>query len=136
MKRVIFDTNFLLIPGQFGLDIISETDRLMTETFQYAILDETLKELQHIKEVQKGLHRAASHLALQIIEKNNFVVVDTKLLQKRIKTKYVDSLLLSIAKSQPHQTIVATQDRALKKALKFVGIPVIVMKGENHLFFG
>ena len=49
MKTIILDTNFLMIPYKFKVDIFTEVDRLLTEEYSLNILDKTLDELKKIK---------------------------------------------------------------------------------------
>ena len=132
-KRVILDTNMLMVIRQFGIDVISEVDRLVDDTYKVYILDETIVELKKLAEEEKGNNKTAAKIALQVIEKNKLNIMDTKPLQQRLQKKHVDDLLLAIARAQPHQTIVATQDQELKSKLKKAGISLIVLKGKSHL---
>ena len=50
MKKIILDTNFLLIPAQFKVDIFDEIDRIMIEKYQLFVLDKTIDELKNEKE--------------------------------------------------------------------------------------
>ena len=45
MKKIILDTNFLLIPAQFNVDIFSEIERICDFQYQLCIVDKTLSEL-------------------------------------------------------------------------------------------
>ena len=55
MIQVILDTNFLLIPSQFGVDVFSEIERLVHERHEVCVLDKSLDELRLISETaEKG----------------------------------------------------------------------------------
>ena len=54
MKKIILDTNFLLIPSQFNVDIFTEIDRICLFKYKLCVLDETINELNSIIEKQKG----------------------------------------------------------------------------------
>ncbi|MFH1511015.1 MAG: PIN domain-containing protein [Candidatus Woesearchaeota archaeon] len=125
MKTVLLDTNFLLIPGTFSVDIFSELDRIVDQKYCLAVLDKTLDELKSITEKQKGKSREAARLGLQIVQQKKIEVIETE------KNKSVDALTVEIANSKSF--IVATQDRELKKRLKEKNVAVVVLRQKNHL---
>jgi len=43
---VLFDTNFLMVPIRFGVDVISELDRLLEARYHATILTPVIDELQ------------------------------------------------------------------------------------------
>ena len=55
MKTVLLDTNFLLIPAQFKVDIFSEIDRICTFQYEIAVLDKTIDELNKIIKEQNRI---------------------------------------------------------------------------------
>ena len=67
MKTIIFDTNFLLIPSRFNVDIFEEAERFMVNC-SFAIIDKTIDELQRIIKTQKGKDKQAAMLALSLIK--------------------------------------------------------------------
>ena len=126
MKKIILDTNFLLIPYQFNVDIYGEIKRIADFRYELYIMDKTLEELTSIIKKQRGKHRFAAMLALLLL-KNKKV--------KQLKTKgrtHVDDLILAVVDKD---WIVATQDGALKRKLKKKGIPLIVLRQRKHLVF-
>ena len=121
------------MPGQYGIDILTQIDALLHADYEFYVLDESIKEIQKIIETQKGLHKSAAKLALEMIKVNKIKIKDTILIQERKKTTHVDDLLVAIAKAQPFQTVIATQDQLLKKRLKELKIQMIVLRGKTHL---
>ncbi|MBW2974400.1 twitching motility protein PilT [Candidatus Woesearchaeota archaeon] len=123
MKKIILDTNFLLIPIQFRLDIFSEIDRLCLFRYKLYIVDKTIDELKGIMEKQKGKHKEAAKIALQLIKKKNIGIIKTK-------EGMVDDLILDLLQKG---SILATEDRLLReKALK-KGIRVIMLRSGKYL---
>ncbi len=122
MKKVILDTNFLLIPSQFKVDIFSEIDRICDFGYSLNILDKTFDELKKIVEKQKGKHRQAALLALKLIKAKKVKAIKTK------KDEGVDDSLAALAKA--NDVIVATQDKLLKKRIKK---PVITLRQKKYL---
>ncbi|MBT3304500.1 DNA-binding protein [Candidatus Woesearchaeota archaeon] len=121
-KKVIIDTNFLLIPAQFKIDIFSEIKRIMQHPYELFILDKTIMELNKIIEEQKGKDKVAAKLALQLIEgKVNLIKTDAGL---------VDDLIVELA---DENTFVCTQDMVLKQRLKAKKIAIICMRQQQYL---
>ena len=48
VRKIILDTNFLLIPVQFGVDIFSEFDRICNFKYELVVVPETVTELEGI----------------------------------------------------------------------------------------
>ncbi len=129
MKKIILDTNFLLIPAQFKVDIFRELDRICDFEYKVFIVDRTLFELTNIIETQKGKDKAAANLAIQIIEKNSINIL--KSTEKTETLKNVDEIIERTANRKEY--IVATQDKALKTKLKEKRIPLIVLRQKKYL---
>ncbi|OGM01836.1 hypothetical protein A3K72_02350 [Candidatus Woesearchaeota archaeon RBG_13_36_6] len=124
MKKIILDTNFLLIPYQFKVDIFSEIDRILDTKYNICILNKTINELNNLVEKSRGKDKKAAQLALKLIQHKNPEIIKTKI-------NYVDKAILNIAKKQTH--IIATQDKELKKTLQARGIPIIVLRQKRYL---
>ena len=121
MKKIILDTNFLLIPAQFRVDIFEEIKRIADFPYQLCILDKTIDELKKIQKEQRGKHKAAVRLALQLVRRKPVKVIKTT------SNKLVDDLLVEHSKKG---AIIATQDIGLKRRLKK---PYIVLRQKKYL---
>lgn len=121
MKKILLDTNFLLIPSQFNIDIFTEIHRIMNENYKLFILDKTIEELKKIinSKTQKLKNKQAAKLALQLIKAKHIKILKTK------TTDYVDDIL---AKKEDY--IIATQDLNLKKRLK---TKIITLRQKKYL---
>lgn len=106
MKKIILDTNFLLIPAQFKVDIFSEIERIINDKYQLFILKGTVDELNKIIEKRKK-GKSAAKLALKLIKAKGLKILD-------INQKPVDKILINLSK----EYIIATQDKELKKKIK------------------
>lgn len=116
------DTNFLLIPAQFKIDIFSEIERIMQHPYEIFILDKSVDELNKIIKEQKGKDKDAAKLALQLIYgKVNILKTDEGL---------VDDLIVDLA---DNNTFVCTQDVELKKRLKEKKASIISMKQKKFI---
>jgi rRNA-processing protein FCF1 len=126
-KKVILDTNFLLIPGQFKVDIFTEIGRIMQEQYVLYIIDKSLKELNNIVITGKQNDRFAAKLALALAIQKNL-----KTLHSFGSKKSVDDIIVSKADKD---TIVATQDKALRERLKEKGAKIIGLRQQKYLEF-
>ena len=133
-KLIILDTNFLLIPGQFGVDIFEEIDKLMSGQtgvsagpYELCIVDSTMDELDKIirAETSSGADKRAATLGKQLLEAKNVRHLKT---EKHLNT---DKLIVELAKQGDY--IVATQDMALKRILKENGVQLIVLRQKKYL---
>jgi uncharacterized protein len=135
MRKVIIDTNMLLVPGQFKVDIFTELDRVMDEPYEINILQGSLDELKKISETASGADKQAAKLATLLIEhqkKRDFAAAtQCKGLKivPRSSDAYVDDAILEIAEDE----FVATNDNGLKRRLLDKGIRVIYLKQQQHL---
>ena len=125
-KKIIIDTNFLLIPANFKVDIFSELERICFFKYKLYIVDRTLKELQNIIKLQKGADKDAAKLALLLIKSKGLKIISTE------EQKSVDDLIVELS---DENTIVATQDIGLKRRLKAKGIKIITLKSKKKLIF-
>lgn len=125
MKQIIIDTNFLLIPAQFRVDIFSEIDRLMHEPYELCILEGTIDELNKITEKQSGKDKKAAALALKLLASKKVKHLKTE------KNLNIDKLIVEQAKNP--DSIIATQDMALKRVLKRNNSHLIILRKKQHL---
>jgi len=121
--RIILDTNFLMICEQFKVDIFTEIDRICLFKYKLYVVDKTIDELKKIIEEQKGKHKFAAKIALQLIKKKKISVIKTK-------EGHVDDLILDLLGKN---TILATQDALLRKKAVKKGIKVIFLRSKNYL---
>ena len=122
-KKIILDTNFLLIPIQFKLDIFSEIDRICLFKYKLYIIDKTIDELKEITKKQKGKHKLAARIALQLIKKKNISIIKTK-------QGKVDNLILELLNKN---CILATQDELLRKKALKKGTRVIFLRAQIYV---
>lgn len=118
MKKILFDTNFLVIPFQFSLDIFDEFERIISKEFSLFTLDKCLEEAIWI---ENGKYK---EMVEKLIEQNDIEVIETE------TNLSADS---SLVKHAEKGFIVATNDRELRKELKLKDNPVIILRGEKKL---
>lgn len=125
MKKIIMDTNFLTIPYQFNIDIFEEIDRIMEENYELMTLDGVVKELRTLMKA-KGKDAVAAKLGLELIKKKNVKIINTE-------EKNVDIAIIAISNKD---TIVATNDRNLRKKLKNKNIKTLYLRSRKRLEMG
>jgi len=114
MKTIVLDTNFLMIPFEFKVDIFSEIRRICDFPYKLAVADSTIKELNKVG-------NTAAKFALKLVEVHKVEIIKTGL-------DYADDAIEELAKQK--DMVIATQDLGLKKRLN---CPLIVLKGKSHL---
>ena len=123
MKKIILDTNFLLIPVQFKIDIFSEIERICLFKYKIYIIDKTIDELKKIIETQNMKSREAAKVALALVKQKKIDVIKTG-------EGRVDDL---IADLMDKEHILATQDAELRKRALDKGAKVILLRSKKHL---
>lgn len=123
-REVILDTNFLLVPFQFKINIIKELDFLIDVSHKYVISSRTIDELKKVGK-SKGKNGVAARLALEIIEHNPIEIIKNNM--------NVDDWIVEYA--QEKNAIVCTNDAPLRRRLRPLGIKVATMKSRSKLGF-
>ena len=122
MRKIIIDTNFLMIPFQFRVDIFSEIDRLCNFAYKLYIFSASIGELESIIKNQKGKSKRAAQFALKLANLKKIGIIDAK-------GSDVDGLILENC----GDAIIATQDRELKRKLAEKKASIIILRQKNHL---
>ena len=123
MKKIILDTNFLMIPLQFRVDIFSELNRICHFNYKLCVFEQSIEELKNIVQKQAGKHKKAAQFALKLIKLKNIEIIESE-------QRDVDSLILE---NLDKDTIVATQDIMLKKEVLEKGSYVVILRKKKHL---
>lgn len=118
-RKVIIDTNGMMIPGQFGVDIFSELERL--GFCQYLVTRASVRELEKIHEKGKGLDKNAAKIALSLLERCTIIE----------KNGYADDIIMDIAVDT--DAAVLTNDIELKKRLCSKGITNVYLREKTRL---
>ncbi len=126
--RVIVDANFLMIPHQEGVDILSELDRLLG-TYVLLVPEQVVEEVKRIRRCAGGRDRIAANVALQLLEQPN---VEAEIVE--VEGRDGDEAILNLARQRRDERIyVATRDKELKKRVLELGVPVITLRQRTHL---
>jgi hypothetical protein len=112
--RVILDSNFLLAPFRFKIDIFKELDRVLDLRYKVFVTDGVIQELRSLNSREA---KGALSMALKL------PVIETKATD-------VDDALLELASGN---TIICTNDKILIEKLKSKGLPVIYVRQKKYL---
>ncbi|MBI2151639.1 hypothetical protein HYU21_02850 [Candidatus Woesearchaeota archaeon] len=109
-KLLIIDTSSLLSAVEWKIDLFSLLDDVCDFSYQTAVLQASLDELERIKSTADGKEKAAAKLVLAILINK----LKTKEIIVLPEKGYVDDLLLEKSKQR---ALILTQDILLKKKL-------------------
>jgi len=123
--RIILDTNFLLIPGEFGVDVFSELQRICDFNYDLYIVDQTVDEIEQIIDKDRGLSKRAAKLALDLAKKFDIGIIKTG------RKNHVDDLLVDMAGQG--NTIIATQDKELRDRINKIKGKIIMLRQKKYL---
>ncbi len=123
-RPVVLDTNFLLIPFQFKIDILRELDYLVDVNHHFVISSKTMGELAKIGN-SIGKDGMAARLAMKLVEANRQKI---EIVQS---DEYVDRWIEKYALAT--KAIVCTNDAALRKRLRELDVKVVAMKSKSKL---
>ncbi|MBW2992972.1 nucleotide-binding protein [Candidatus Woesearchaeota archaeon] len=123
MRRIILDTNILMIPGQFKIDVFSEIRRVCDFSYHVYIVDKSVDELKKLAS-GKSRHAKAAKLGLSLMRAKGVGVIQTN------EQGHTDDLIVSIVQKGD---IVATQDMHLKRRVRGKGADIITMRQKKRL---
>ena len=121
--KALLDTNFLMIPGEFRVDIISGLTGL--GYIEFFTLDLVIRELEKFS-TRGGKVAKCARIALEIIRNCGVTVLETKGDVTR-----VDDEIFRLARSKNY--VVCTQDRELMQKAKAAGLRYITLRQNKYL---
>ncbi len=122
--KIVFDTNFCMVPFEFKVDIIDELNRIMPEKYEVLIPNLVVDELNKIAR-GIGKRAIAARSALEFVK--NFKKVNVE------KRGSVDKSIIYFAKE--NNCILATQDKEMKRIARSLGVPTITMRQKKYLIY-
>ena len=125
--QVILDTNFLAVPAQFGVDIFSETERVIERRVEFVLLESTVKEI----ELKGGLGAGRTEMYIFRIAKDLIQRCKVVKVPESLAAMSVDDQLLEYAISV--KGALATNDRELRMKARERGIPVLLLRGKKRV---
>jgi len=106
VKPVIFDTNFLFVPFDFPVEIVSELRKVIGAEYSLYIYEGTLLELANI-EKKKVKNKKYLPLIAKMLKVYGFKIIKSE-------QTYIDDQIIENASSK---VIIATNDKELRKTL-------------------
>lgn len=117
--KVIIDTNALMIPVQFNVDIFSELHRLGFDHFMVPLA--VLTELDKLVALARGQDRIAAKVGKSLAQRCEIIPLEG----------HADDIIVSLA--QDTEAAVLTNDIGLKKRLLEMGVRVISLRQKTRL---
>ncbi|MFH1053993.1 MAG: hypothetical protein V1740_06260 [Candidatus Woesearchaeota archaeon] len=122
IQKILLDTNFLMIPFQFNVDIFSELKRICDFKYDLYILDRSVDELNTLMGRDNSKTSRLAKMALQLKKDKDIKMIKT------IEKKHTDDLILD-----KKGFIVATRDMNLIRKLKENSIGYITLRQKKYL---
>jgi hypothetical protein len=123
--KVILDSNALLAPLQFKIDIFEELKTLLNMNFEPVVLSPIKRELEMIAERGPPKMGKLASYALKLAEKCAFFEVKGKI------SCSPDDAIIEMAKKW--KCPVFTNDRELREKLRNISVPVIYVRQKSRL---
>ncbi|PKP54406.1 MAG: nucleotide-binding protein [Candidatus Altiarchaeales archaeon HGW-Altiarchaeales-3] len=129
MTIILLDTNFLMIPGQFKIDVFTEIERIIPD-YELLTLSGIMLELKKVGETaRKGRDKISAKIAIQIVE--------NKAKENKIKISEssgdVDEFIVKFAVE--NGAVVCTNDKELKRKLRDQNVRIIHLRSKSKLEF-
>jgi len=122
--KVILDSNFLMAPFQFHVDVFEELEYLLQKKIDFIVPSAVKLELTTISS-RGGEGAAEASLALQLASRCRVVDVTLQ------PNETVDDAILKAA--QKLTAVVATNDIELRKRLRDINVPVVYLRDKSKL---
>jgi hypothetical protein len=122
--KVILDSNFLMIPFQFNLDIFQEIEFLLQKKVDFVVPSAVKTELTSIS-ARGGEGAPEASLALQLASRCRVVEVALQ------PNETVDDAIFKAAEKLG--ALVATTDIELKQRLRSINVPVVYLREKSKL---
>ena len=116
---VILDTNGLMVPAEFGVDIFSELEALDFD--EWIVPSGVVRELESIASRGRGKGKGAARVALSLLDRCRIVVTEGN----------VDDSILKLAIES--KAAVFTNDSELMKRLRDNGARVVYLRQRSYL---
>lgn len=124
MRTVIMDTNFLLVPHQFKINVMAQLERLIEGPHELAVSEAIINELKGISS-SHGKKGAAARIALEAIKRERIKTLETP-------EKDADAWILGYC-AEKKDSIVCTNDMELRAKLKRMAVRVVAMKSRARI---
>jgi rRNA-processing protein FCF1 len=110
-----------MVPGMFGVDILSELERLLESRYELLVPEPVVRELKRISEHGKPKERVAARLGLRLVERGSVIEVKGD----------ADESILRLAAQK--RCAVGTTDAVLRRRLRKLGVITIYLRQKSYL---
>lgn len=121
MKKIILDTSFLMDIVKFKIGL-EEIDKIISQPCKLLTINSVIKELEKLS-AKKGKDSKNAKIALKLIKSKRIEILKSK---ERTADK-------AIIKLCDKKTMVATDDKELRKKLKNLGIKTIYLRAKKRV---
>ncbi|HHL41500.1 MAG TPA: hypothetical protein ENJ36_02435 [Candidatus Bathyarchaeota archaeon] len=122
-SKILCDTNFLLIPLRFGVDVFNETDDAINDITEFYVSTRVIDEIKLLKKTAKPSFEKELLFALKMAELCT-VIEDNS-------TGLVDDSLIDLAIE--HDLIIGTSDSELRQKARAYGVKVVYLRQRRYL---
>jgi len=121
--KILCDTNFLLIPLRFGVDVFSETEEALNDLTKLYVSSRVIEEINLLRTDAKPSFEKELLFALKMIEQCVEIQDDS--------VTQVDASLIQLAKK--NGMVLGTTDSELRKNAREEGVKVIYLRQKRYL---
>ena len=121
--KLLVDTNFLLIPVRFKVDIFEESQNAVNDVVEFYVSSRVLAEIQILKARSKGSFVRQLKLAERLSENCTVINDDSS-------TK-VDQSLINLAIRE--EMMIGTADAELRQNARKAGVKVVYLRQKRYL---
>lgn len=121
--KILCDTNFLLIPIRFGVDVFNVTDNALNDITEFYVSSRVLDEINLLRRDAKPSLDKELLFALKMAKQCKVIDDHSMLL--------VDESLIKIAKEL--NMIIGTTDSDLRKRARDNGVKVVYLRQKRYL---
>jgi uncharacterized protein len=108
-KKLVLDTNFLMVPGQIGVDIFEELKKACDFQYELYTTSANVEELEKLTKTGTVKDRTAAKVAIGLIKAKDLKIIAVE------RGITADDFLFSLSENG---YLIATVDRELQKRLK------------------
>ena len=123
--KILFDTNFLMIPLRFGVDVFEEAERVLNQPPEYYVTRSVLEEMARLKQGASPSFVKELSFAEKLAERCIVLEVEAE------DEETVDESILRTATE--NRMIVGTADAELRSRLREAGVKVLVLRQKRYL---
>jgi rRNA-processing protein FCF1 len=122
---IILDTNFIVVPADFSVDIFLEAETLLERQLEFILLPSVVQEIES-KASQTKAHHKKFGIAKALFERCSIVKVNESLSELAVDDQLLEHAIAS-------NGILATNDRELRRRARAKGVPVLFLRGKKRL---